>query len=58
VAKEPEPKKPWTPADPLEDQDDEEEVQAKARAKARLDYLTGEYNKPPEKKKKKFSLLD
>jgi hypothetical protein len=33
-----EPKK-WTPADPLEDAEDEQEVQREARARTRLKYL-------------------
>jgi hypothetical protein len=31
--------KKWTPADPLEDTEDEQEVQREARARARLKYL-------------------
>jgi hypothetical protein len=50
--------KPWTPDDPLEDKDDEEEVQRRARANARLQRLQDGYLKPaepePGKKKKKL----
>ena len=53
MAKDPEKKpdeKPWTPDQPLEDEEDEKEVQRHARAKAREGYLVGELTKPPEKK--------
>jgi len=42
--------KPWTPDQPLEDEEDEKEVQRHARAKAREGYLVGELTKLPEKK--------
>ena len=50
--------KPWNPDTPLEDKDDEEEVQRRARANARLKRLEEGYLKPaepePGKKKKKL----
>lgn len=52
----PEPK-PWTPDQPLEDEEDEKETQRKARATARLNHLQKSYEAPPDepgKKKKKL----
>lgn len=50
--------KPWTPADPLEDEEDEKEVQRRARANVRLKHLETEMGKPaPDDKKKKRSLF-
>ena len=49
--------KPWTPDQPLEDDDDEKETQRRARAEARLNHLRTGYEKPAEpsdKKKKKL----
>jgi hypothetical protein len=50
--------KPWTPDQPLEDEEDEKETQRKARATARLNHLTKTYETPVDdgKKKKKSSL--
>lgn len=53
--------KPWTPDQPLDDEEDEAEVQRRARATLRLNHLTEEMTKPPKKKgepdpKKKHSL--
>lgn len=49
--------KPWTPDQPLEDEEDEKETQRKARATARLNHLQKTYETPAEpdgdKKKKK-----
>jgi len=49
--------KPWTPADPLDDEETETEAQARARAQARVEYLKSSYQKSleekPEPKKKK-----
>ena len=45
--------KPWTPADPLEDEEDENETQRRARAEARKDYLRKQYETPPKDDKKK-----
>jgi hypothetical protein len=49
--------KPWTPDQPLDDEDDEKETQRRARAEARLNHLKTSYEKPPDepgKKKKKL----
>lgn len=45
--------KPWDPSQPLESADDEEEAQRRAKARARVDFLTEEAKKkqPPTKKK-------
>jgi len=45
--------KPWTPADPLEDEEDEKEVQRRARANARLRFLEDSVSKPADPKKDK-----
>ena len=48
--------KPWTPADPLEDEEDEEKAQSIAKARVRTDFLVEQYKKPPGKPgKKKFN---
>lgn len=44
---------PWTPDKPLDDKDDEEETQRKARAVARLNHLTKGYETPEQKRTKK-----
>lgn len=45
---------PWTPDKPLGDDDDEAEVQRRARANARLKHLESQYESaPPDKKDKK-----
>jgi hypothetical protein len=49
--------KPWTPDQPLEDPDDEEQTQRRARANARLAHLQESYSKPPEKDGKKKKKL-
>jgi hypothetical protein len=56
MPKDGEPPEPWTPDKPLEDEDEEAEVQAKVRAKQRFDFLLN----PPAKKgeKKKYKLFD
>lgn len=51
--------KPWTPDQPLPDEEDEKEVQRRAAATARLNHLTKSLETPPGKKKdgeKKSSL--
>lgn len=49
--------KPWTPDQPLEDDDDEEKAQAIARARVRTEFLVEQYKQPPKKGKggKKFN---
>ena len=49
--------KPWTPDQPLEDEDDETKAHMIARAKARTDYLYKTFTEPPDpkKSKKKFN---
>lgn len=42
--------KEWTPDQPLEDEEDEAEVQRRARATARLNHLTEQIQKPKKKK--------
>jgi|HubBroStandDraft_5_1064220.scaffolds.fasta_scaffold09963_9 hypothetical protein len=42
----------WTPADPLPNEEDEEEVDNEARARARLDYLRSQYSEGKRPKKK------
>ena len=37
--------KPWDPSQPLEDEEDEKEVQRRARATARLDFVREELSK-------------
>jgi hypothetical protein len=45
--------KPWTPDQPLEDEEDEKEAQVRARRAARLKHLEESYSKPLEKPKSK-----
>jgi hypothetical protein len=50
--------KPWSPDQPLEDEDDEEKAQSIARARARTDHLYKQYTEPPKPGKggkKKFN---
>jgi hypothetical protein len=48
--------KPWSPDQPLEDEDDEEKAQAIARARVRTDYLVEQYRTPKKGSgKKKFN---
>jgi hypothetical protein len=44
--------KEWTPDQPLEDEEDEKEVQRRARANARLNHLTEQITKPKAPKGK------
>jgi hypothetical protein len=56
MAKEPEKKddpKPWTPDQPLEDADDENEAQVRAKRAARLKFLEEQHTKPADTKPKK-----
>lgn len=48
--------KPWTPDQPLEDEEDERETQRRARATARLNHVVKSLETPaePDKKKKKL----
>lgn len=55
MAKDDKDEKEWDPSKPLDDED-EEEVQRRAKAKLRLDYLLNEANK--KSKPKKRGLLD
>jgi len=57
MAKEETPPKEWTPDQPLEDADDEKEVQRRARANARLRHLEEGLTKPPEKKGERKKLF-
>ena len=49
--------KPWTPDQPLEDEDDEKETQRKARALARLEHLKKTYETPPKGKGERKSIF-
>ena len=49
--------KPWTPDLPLEDEEDEKEVQRRARAEARKDHLRKQYETPESKPKGKRTSL-
>jgi hypothetical protein len=50
----PEPK-PWTPDQPLPDEEDEKEAQVRAQRAARVKHLEDGFTKPPEKKGKKLT---
>lgn len=45
--------KEWNPAEPLADANDEEEAQRRAKARARVDFLTEELKKKQPAQKKK-----
>jgi hypothetical protein len=49
-----EPKKPWTPDQPLEDEELEKEANDRARLRARVKFLEEKASTPPKKDKKKF----
>jgi hypothetical protein len=49
--------KEWNPSMPLEG-DDEEEAQRRARARARVDYLTEDLKKKASEKKGKKGIFD
>ena len=57
MAKEEKEEKPWTPDQPLPDEEDEKEVNRRARANARLRYIEESVSKPPKKKGERKKLF-
>lgn len=55
MAEKEKPPKAWTPADPLEDDEEEEKAQSISKARARVNYLVDQYSKPPKKSKGSFN---